>query len=108
MSKEIICENFELTVGEEGRGVALTFDVDDIPQKNLDYVKSLLMDSKGFHVVLHSKEADVAVLFPFEDEGGVAIGEEIKTTYGNLFIVGLGEGAAAGESAIVFARELPL
>lgn len=110
MTAETICENYEITIGDEGTGVVLTFDVDDINEVGLTYVKSLEIDPKGFHVELSSSPTSndsLAILFPLE-EGMEDLVGEIKQTYGRMFVAGLGEGEESGTSKIVFAREMLL
>ncbi len=110
MTTETICENYEITVGDEGTGVALTFDVDDLDEVGLNYVKSLNIDAQGFHVELASSPTSndvLPVLFPLQ-EGMEELVEEIRQSYGRLFIAGLGEGDEPGTSKIAFAREMLL
>ena len=116
--KETVCENYELTIGQEGSGVVLTFDLDDLNGLQelqdflpLTHVRSLAQDDQGFHVEFSDREDDfgsaVPVLFPLQP-GMEEIVEAIRTTYGRLFIAALGDGEEAGSSQIMFAREMLL
>lgn len=110
MKSEVVCENYEISIGENGSGVVLTFDIDDIDRVGLSYVQSLLIDEKGFHVDLSSgpvADDEISVLFPMQ-EGMEPLIEEIKQSYGRMYVAALGDGEEAGSSKIVFAREMLL
>lgn len=116
--KETVCENFEITIGEEGTGVVLTFDLDDLTgleelqdSMPLTSIRSLSQDEKGFHVEFSNREdesgSSVPVLFPLQP-GMEEVIDAIRTTYGRLFVAALGEGDQPGSSKIMFAREMLL
>lgn len=110
MKTEVICENYEISIGEGGSGVVLTFDIDDIEQVGLSYVKSLEIDEKGFHVTLSPgpvANEEITALFPMQ-EGMEPLIEEIRQSYGRMYVAALGDGEEAGSSKIVFAREMLL
>lgn len=114
--KETVCENFEITIGEEGTGVVLTFDLDDLTGLEelqdfmpLTHVRSLQLDDQGFHVEFSNREDEagnaVPVLFPLQP-GMEEVIEAIRTTYGRLFVAALGNGDEPGTSKVMFAREM--
>ena len=116
--KETVCENYEITIGAEGSGVVLTFDLDDLNGLEalqeflpLTHVRSLTQDSEGFHVEFSDREDDsgsaVPVLFPLQP-GMEEIVEAVRSTYGRIFVAALGDGEEPGSSQIMFAREMLL
>lgn len=110
MTAEKVCINYEITIGDEGTGVVLTFDIDDVDEVGLTYIKSLDIDSKGFHVELASTPTSndvLPILFPLQEDMEELV-DEIKQTYGRMFVAALGEGEEPGSSKIVFAREMLL
>ncbi len=110
---ELTVENYELTVGEGDLGVALTFDVDDLPEKGrgLHHVQSLDLAPDAFLVAISASESlesqPLRLRFPFQ-QGMDEIVEAIKTHYGRLYVAALGEGQEPGTSAILFERDMVL
>lgn len=112
MNQEIVCENYEITVGENGAGVALTFDLDDLPGKGqgLAHVHSLAIDKAGFHASFSSGPGAPVMsraLFPIHADMEPLVAD-IREQYGRLFVVALGPGEEAGSSAVIFAGEMLL
>ena len=116
--KESVCENYELTFGQDNAGVVLTFDLDDLhnleeakPYLPLAYVRSLSLDKHGFHVAFSDQEDESAsalqVLFPLQP-GMEEVLQALREGYGRLIVAALGEGEEKDSSQIVFAREMPL
>ena len=112
MDPEIVCENYEITIGEEGAGVALTFDLDDLPEKGkgLAHVHSLKVDEQGFHASFSAGPGtppQVSALFPTHEEMAPLVAD-IRQQYGRLYVVALGPGEEEGTSAVIFAGEMLL
>ena len=109
MTEPLVCENYELTVGNEGSGVVLTFDVDDVPA-HLAHVESIRLAADGFHAVM-AADADghgrVHVLFPTGD-GVDEIAQEIQRSYGRLHVAALGPGDTPDQGGIAYSAELVL
>lgn len=115
---EPVCENYEITIGEDGAGAVLTLDLDDLnameaikPHLPLMHVRELRIDAEGFHIGFSDSEDTsgslVFVLCPLQP--GM---EEIVTTlrehFGRMYVAVLGDGDEPGSSKIMFAREMLL
>ena len=111
-AQELICENFEITVGEDDAGAVLTFDIDDLAPITADSdlvdVVGLAKNKESLRITFsHFNGSQSTVVFPTSQASQEAL-EEIMTTYGRLFVAALGDGKEPGSSAIIFSREMLL
>ena len=110
----VVCENYEITFGADGQGVVLSFDLDDLPAKDLAYAQSLALTPEAFVVQLAQSDASDApvaleVHFPVGPADGQlkVVADSIRKEYLTVYVAALGADAN-GESKIVFSRELTL
>lgn len=112
-SEAIICENFEMVTGgtdDNGKGIVLTFDLDDIQPEGLGHIESVLIENDGIHAFLAENEGSpeaLHVLFPFESEEQLAqTMAVIKDQFGGFLIAALQQKEGEEEPTIAFCREM--
>lgn len=108
----VFCENYELTFGDDGKSVVLTFDIDDLPSITYQHVKSLALKGEVFVATLaNSEDADAAtqeIHFPVGPEEGemYKLAKTLGTTYPDVYVAALGPKADGEGSDVVFSGQV--
>lgn len=110
----VVCENYEITFGEDGQSVVLTFDVEDVPAKGMNHVRSLALTDDLFVATLASStEADAqtqTIHFPVGPADGQLriIADTIRDKYPTVYVAALGPAEDGDNSTIVFSDQVSL
>ena len=107
----VLCENYELTFGEDAKSVVLTFDIDDLPSPPYQHVRSLVLNSEAFVATLaNGEEADAAtqeIHFPVgPEEGEMQKLAKAIQAYPDVYVAALGPDATGEGSEVVFSGKV--
>lgn len=111
--QSIICDNYEISLGEAGVVPVLTFDVDDIGHDDLKFISNATLRADGLAIDLAAEEGQpgqIQVLFPYHNDEKISeLFREIQASPGKLMFIALGGDPNQPDQTIVaYGNELPL